>query len=139
MIVDEAYDEDYFDEKEKGKKTLDLLQSAHMNGIRFVFVDSLFHSEKRGQTQIMRDIDTRCTPVELPGISDRPGDIPYLIADKLLECAERDGIHVIRVEAKFLLSVTDRILEDGHPRRQLNSLNIQFDNAKKSASPDTTF
>jgi len=126
LIVDEAYG-DHFNQK----GMLDLLQWAQSEGIRFLFVDSLFCTVARQNLKIMSDIVSRCNHYELPGISDRPADIPYLVVDKLLRCAEDDVIRTIRVEAKLVLSVTDRILEDGNPRNQLNGLNAAYKNAQQ--------
>lgn len=125
LIVDEAAG-DYLGDK----SMLDLLQWAHVEGIRFMFVDSLFCTPKRQQLKIMPDIISRCSTYELPGIPERPGDIPYLIANKLLELAEADGIRTIKVEGRLLLSVTDQILEDGNPREQLNNLVVLHNKAK---------
>ncbi|MEN3335534.1 MAG: hypothetical protein V7641_4899 [Blastocatellia bacterium] len=126
VIVDEAYG-NYFSQK----SMLDLLHWAHAEGIRFVFVDSLFHSSNKKKVKILDDISSRCFLFEFPGIAERPGDIPYLIANKLLERAESGGLRTIKIDGKLLLSVTNRILEDKHPRETLYALSSVFDNAKK--------
>lgn len=62
-----------------------------------------------------------------------------MVANRLLELAEKDGISAIRVEHNVLRDAVNQILRDGHPRDTLDSLRFVYERSKGLDEGGETF
>ncbi len=104
FIVDEAFSGPSL-EILSGDDSVRLLDIAGGIGARFLFVDADF-SKNRGRLS-QEQFLSRCDNHSLPGLADRPGDIPYIFASCVLQCAEERGITSVKIKSSTLLAVIE--------------------------------
>jgi bifunctional ADP-heptose synthase (sugar kinase/adenylyltransferase) len=93
-----------------------MLNYAHEYNIRFLFIDAAFKPSQ--PSSVKSEFEGRCNPHYLPGLVERPKDIPYIIAGRLLDNAGKNGLTSIKIKGDFLLSVTNAALDNkSDPRR----------------------
>jgi hypothetical protein len=97
--------------------------------VRFLFIDALF--KPGGELNANSEYTSRCIHYFLPGLIERPLDIPYIVAGMIFALGEEEGrkFGSIRLEGKFLLAIINATLQ--HP--QLRELRAGVNNAFKAA------
>jgi bifunctional ADP-heptose synthase (sugar kinase/adenylyltransferase) len=106
-----------------------LLETAHDMNVRFVFIDALFGPGN--ELPVDSEFTSRCVPYYLPGLLQRPLDIPYIVAGMIFAMGEEEGRNFdsLMFEGKFLLAVINAALQ--HP--QLRELKTRVNDAYKAA------
>jgi bifunctional ADP-heptose synthase (sugar kinase/adenylyltransferase)/energy-coupling factor transporter ATP-binding protein EcfA2 len=96
------------------KYGVDMLNAAHANNIRFLFIDAGFEPETK--LQVTSEFTSRCTPHYLTGLAERPIDIPYIIASRVFEFKAKKDFNSVKIEGGFLLAITNATLSNPNPR-----------------------
>jgi bifunctional ADP-heptose synthase (sugar kinase/adenylyltransferase) len=97
------------------KYGVDMLNAAHANNIRFLFIDAGFQPETK--LPVTSEFTSRCIPHYLTGLAERPIDIPYIIASRVFEFkSRRKNFNSLKTEGKFLLAITNATLSNPNPR-----------------------
>ena len=100
-----------------GKYGIPMLNTAHLNSIRFLFIDALFRPGQ--QPTVKSEFTGRCNPHFLSGLDARPKDIPYIVAGRLFERGESEGFGSVNIEGQFLLAITNAALANKSNPRDL--------------------
>jgi sugar/nucleoside kinase (ribokinase family) len=91
-----------------------MLNAAHDHNTRFLLIDAKFESSNT--PTVNSEFTSRCIPFYLSGLDERPLDIPYIVAERIFVQGKDQSFSYIRVEGKFLLSLTNAILSSPNPR-----------------------
>jgi bifunctional ADP-heptose synthase (sugar kinase/adenylyltransferase) len=102
IIVDEALREPTFTFLKENAPTL--LNSAHAEGLRFLFTSAGFTPEMEELPE-WREFFRRCRPHYLPSLEERPLDIPYIVAARFFQ--QKDRLNRLDIDGAYLLAVTD--------------------------------
>jgi hypothetical protein len=116
VIVDEAT-------KLKGSEAMKtqgvvLLNAAATNNIRFLFIDADFANSRGLESQF----GNRCVWHKLPGIVERPRDIPYVLANCLLRKIGDGGDDVLSVETAVVVGLIEWMLTYRKAFRDLDKI-----------------
>jgi bifunctional ADP-heptose synthase (sugar kinase/adenylyltransferase) len=113
IIVDEVL------KAEKDKILLDfgvvLLNAAHKNNVRFLFVDADFEFKFNS---FDRQFTSRCHMYKLPGIENRLNDIHIIAVAYLFALSKRKGYNFtkISIENEIMLKIINETLKNPNPR-----------------------
>ncbi|HEY6140822.1 MAG TPA: hypothetical protein VI670_23965 [Thermoanaerobaculia bacterium] len=117
-----------------------LLDALHSRNIRLLMIDADFGAfrENLSESQFL----TRCDLIELPPITDRPRDIPYIFLAGCLRAARREVIQQFVCQRRALVSVIDATLQgsalDQSPRTIFNLGYQSFEAALRSREVPVT-
>jgi hypothetical protein len=116
----------------------DTLEMALKSGIRFLFADAKFAPSAELVAKdlgIRSDFRRRLAEVQLPGLSERPQDIPYIVAARIFQKANEleitRSISTVRIAAEVLLAITDKALESQQFAAVYNGADGVFHNSKQ--------
>lgn len=114
LIVDEALKPPNGEVLKNNEIIVPLLNTAHQNRIRFLFIDALFCG-----SPLCNEIESRCRRFTLRGLEERPEDIAYILGDQMLNMGTAKGIRQLEVKAKVLRALVDKVLSDSKNIRSL--------------------
>lgn len=108
-----------------------LLNAAHENNIRFLFIDADFDTLTNG-TEPDSQFTSRCHYHHLHGIESRLHDIPLIAASYIskLAIASQITLKRIKFESKLLLAIINATLEKPNPRLLCDITTRIFNNGK---------
>jgi sugar/nucleoside kinase (ribokinase family) len=108
------------------KYGLGLLNSAHANHIRFIFIDADFKPVK--ELPVNSEFTGRCRSYYLPSLEERPIDIPYIVASVVLR--KMDSSHYsVKFEGQFLTAIINATLSNPNSRFLVNWANEGYEKA----------
>jgi bifunctional ADP-heptose synthase (sugar kinase/adenylyltransferase)/energy-coupling factor transporter ATP-binding protein EcfA2 len=109
-----------------------LLNAAQEHNIRFLFIGTEFRRDDH--PTIGSEFATRCRGHYLPGLAERPIDIPYIVASRLFDGNPKE-VKSLRIAGRFLLAITNAILSTNvNPRKLCEWVDDAFRSAFDSLS-----
>lgn len=117
-----------------------LLDAAHSNKIRFLFVDADFGNNEL-KLPINDQVSSRCHFHALIGLTERPVDVPVIAAARVFEKASEAGdssLERIEMDAELLLAVTNATLEARlNPRTLCDEMDAAYLAARQNRDTKT--
>jgi sugar/nucleoside kinase (ribokinase family) len=114
------------------KYGVDFLNEAHAHGVRFLFIDATF--EPDSDLSLTSEFTSRCVAYHLPGLSERPVDIPFIVAGMVFDMSEKDNhnFNSLKFAGNVLLAITNATLQNPNLRKMRGWVNSTYHAAIKS-------
>jgi sugar/nucleoside kinase (ribokinase family) len=96
-----------------------MLDAAHAHNVRFVFVDVRFRPDEQpllDDRRLTSEFTSRCRPYYLSGLSERPFDIPLIVAGVIFNRDRARTFNSLKVGGRFLLTIINATLSSPNTR-----------------------